>query len=145
DGPHDIAHLRNRIARDRGDVLQKLRRLVTMRHLAEDGDLRQVGADVVVQVGGDMGANVGDGQQLAHPVPVEECGERDESGGDESHKPPSLPDWRQYSEIDGGDVGADLAVGVDAADFKAQPAGRQGGVVDGELFARLAPVVVGAD
>ena len=87
-------------------------------HLAEQRDAREVGADVVVQVGRDARAHVGHLEQPRHAIPVERVGRSapTASGGDERQEPPALPDGTQDREGDGRRMGAHDPVGVHRPD-----------------------------
>src|ERR1700733_5197470 len=70
DGPHDVTHGIHKLARDHSDS-EKGRvdfgialADATADHFAQDGHLREAGANVVVEIGGDAGANALHGQQL---------------------------------------------------------------------------------
>src|SRR5262249_5727458 len=77
DGPDDVAHRLDELARDRGDAAKGVRRLqsrvgVTADELAKNGDLREAGADVVVEIGSDSRPDALDGEKLRDAVAMEE-------------------------------------------------------------------------
>ena len=73
-----------------------------LRDLAEQSDAREVGADVVVQVGGDARAHVGDLEQARHAIAIER-GRPSNADHERSERqePPALPDRTQDREGDG--------------------------------------------
>src|ERR1700730_4135876 len=82
-GPNDIAHRVHQLTRDAGDIGQRLREVWMRRiymlvgDLAQDGDLREAGADVVMQVCGDPRADALEFQQPRYPVMMEPVNRRD--------------------------------------------------------------------
>src|SRR5208282_4704013 len=68
DGPHDIAHGVDQLARDAADTRQRFLAHKSLgsteaHHLAQDGDLRQAGAHIVVEVGSNAHADALERQQ----------------------------------------------------------------------------------
>ena len=148
-GPDNIAHRIHQIPRDAGDIGQWLRELRVRRiyqpagNLAEDGDLGEAGADVVVQVRGDPGAHALEFQQPRDPVAVEPINRRGGDGRGQQLKPPAQPNRRQNHEADGCRLCAGNAFGVDGADQKPVRGRREVGVMDAAGERRRAPTRVG--
>ena len=86
DGPDDIAHRVHQLTRDAGDIGQRLGELrlrpihLPVGDLAQDGDLRKAGADVVVQVCSDARAHALEFQQPRDPVVVQPIDRRASNG-----------------------------------------------------------------
>ena len=78
DRPDDVAHRIDELTRDRRDAIECVRgrpgdrRPRRARHLAQDGNLREAGTDVVVQIGRNSRADTLDREQLRDAVPIEQ-------------------------------------------------------------------------
>ena len=133
DRPDDVAHRADRLAGDARDgrersILPDLRRsraaavaslaaTVPSGHLTEQSDAREVGADVVVQVGRDARAHVGHLQQARDAIPVQRV---DRSGPpperSERQEPPRCQTGLRIVKVMVAGFGAHDSVGVHRAD-----------------------------
>src|ERR1039458_10869214 len=73
---------------------------IAARHFAQYGNLRETGANIVMQVGGDAGAHALDLDGLGYAVAVRRENEAGQARERQSFKPPAPPDRWKNHEID---------------------------------------------
>ena len=105
DGPDDVAHGLDELTRGGRDAAERVRGRrpgvgLAARQLAQDGNLREAGPDVVVEIGGNPRADTLDRHELRDAVPIEQRHEPDDERGRDGEEPPTLPDRRQDAEAD---------------------------------------------
>src|ERR1019366_4582907 len=117
---------------------------IAARHFAQYGNLRETGANIVMQVGGDAGAHALDLDGLGYAVAVRRENEAGQARERQSFKPPAPPDrWKNY-EIDLRGRHAFLALRIHRLDQESIASRLQPGVVRLMVPARPLPVEVPA-
>ena len=111
--------------------------------LGEERDPREIGSDIVVEVGGNPGPQMEHLQQPCDAVSVHRVRHRPGGGGDERQGPPAKPEWGQDREVDGGRMCADDPVRVHGPDGESVPTRCKAGVRNGPMLVWRAPVRLG--
>jgi hypothetical protein len=151
DRPDDVAHRIDKLAGgrcDRGQAPSRLavvRRKLPARHLAQDGDARKSGADVIVQVARDPRPETLDLEQAFDAGSVDDARDRQRRGADGDQKPGLPPERSQHFERHIRGLSVATLLGVDRPHGEPVGTGGEVGVRDRALGRRLAPVGVRAD
>ena len=111
--------------------------------MTQQSDARQVGADIVVQVGGDACSHVGHLEQTRDAIPVQRIDHQADGKRDQRQKPGTLPERTQDREGDGCRISARDAVGVHRTNDERVTARGKARVGDRPLVTERAPVAVG--
>src|SRR5580704_7193767 len=83
------------------------------RYFTQDGNLRQAGADVIVQVSGDGGSHAFQIQHLGQAIAMSRENQSDPERHGHAFKPPASPQRWQHGEIDLGWNRAFQTIGSD--------------------------------
>src|SRR5437870_5213191 len=148
DGPNDIAHRTNRLARDLGNRRERIPRIfiavakLLFGHFAENGDTGKVRADVVVQVGGDARAHVGNFQESRDAIAIKQKSRATDYQYDYYNEPPTRPHWRQDAKGDHCRVRAHLSIRIHRPHEEAVMPRCEPRVSDRALRGRRAPIAV---
>ena len=79
--------------------------------LAQDRDARQARADAIVQIGGDLGADLFDGNGVSDPRAVDDECQGARTDGREGEEPSALPERRGNAESNLRRAGAERPQG----------------------------------
>jgi len=146
DGPDDITHGIHEFpgdhpdSPDRGVEFGIALADTASHHLAEDRHLGEARSDVVVQIGGDSGANPFHGQHLRQAVAIERVNQQAERNPRGREKPPPLPNRGYDGKGNGRGLRADRALDVQRTHLERVVSGAQAGILDGALVRRRAPI-----